>query len=126
MPKFLLTGSLALLGLAQAKAQAAWLPTHFSIPSDTISPDGRYGVMLPDSETEAPNRLVEMKTGRLVANLAGDPGWRESEHSMRWGEMEAKWSVDGSTLCWIHPDKWFQQSYVVLKLQGGGWRGRWS
>jgi uncharacterized protein YecT (DUF1311 family) len=75
--------------------------------------------MMPDSETDGPNRLVDMRTGRLVADIAGDPGWREANHSMRWGEMEAKWSADGSTLCWIHPGRWFSETYVVLKLKNG-------
>ncbi len=111
--------SLALVCFARAAAQPAWVPAHFSIPTDTISPDGRYGVMMPDAETDGSNDLVDMKTGRLVAELAGEPGWRETDHSMRWGEMEAKWSADATTLCWIHPDKWFPESYVVLRLKSG-------
>ena len=119
MGKFPIIAGLALACLAQAKAQPGWLPPHFSIPSDTISPDGRYGVMMPDAETDGPNRLIDMRTGRLVVDLAGVPGWREEDHSMRWGEMEARWSADGTALCWIHPDKWFPESYVVLKLENG-------
>jgi uncharacterized protein YecT (DUF1311 family) len=119
MGNFLKIAGLALLCLGDAQAQPAWLPPHFSIPSDTISPDGHYGVMMPDADTEGANKLVDMKTGKLVAELAGVPGWREADHSMRWGEMEARWSADSSTLCWVHPDKWFPESYVVLKLENG-------
>jgi uncharacterized protein YecT (DUF1311 family) len=119
MKKFLIMAGLALGCFAHAEAQPAWLPPHSSIPSDTISPDGHYGVLMPDSETDGSNTLVDMKTGKLVADLAGVPGWREAGHSMRCGEMEARWSADSTALCWIHPDKWFQVSYVVLKLENG-------
>jgi len=117
MRKFLIV-CLALLGLADAKAQPSWLPPHFAVPSDSISPNGRYGVMIPDAEGDGPNKLVDMKTGAVLVDLAGEPGWAGNP-SMRWGDMSAKWSADSSTLCWMRPDKWFLASYVVLKMQGG-------
>ena len=120
MRKILIIAGSMLLGLPIAQAQS-WLSPHFSVPSDTVSPDGRYGVMLPDVEPDEPNKLVDMKTGAVAAVLAGEPGWigGTSGPSMRWGDMEAKWSADSSTLTWIHPEKWFPASYVVLHLRDG-------
>jgi uncharacterized protein YecT (DUF1311 family) len=114
----LIIACLAIVCPLEANAAPSWLPAHSSVPSDSISPDGRYGVMLPDAEGDAPNKLVDMKTGAAVANLAGIPGW-DGNPSMRFGDMTAKWSADGSTLCWICPGKWFPASYVMLKLRDG-------
>ena len=101
-----------------AGAHPTWLPAHFTVPTRTISPDDRYGVMMPDAWDGGASKLVELKTGRVVATLVGGQGWERENHSMRWGQMEATWSADSSTLCWVYPGKWFPESLVVLKLHG--------
>jgi len=111
--------------VGNADEKYPWVPEHYSVPDYTLSPDGRYGVMLPDweivksAETTWTNRLVEMSTGNVVAVLAGECGWEDPKHSMRYDPMKAVWSADGSTLCWIHPGRWSPDSYVMLKLREG-------
>jgi hypothetical protein len=84
-----------------------WVPEHYSVPDYTLSPDGRYGVMLPDEDTEWPNganKLVEMNSGKVVAVLEGVIGWDDPLHlhrSMRYDPMKAVWSANGSALCWV-------------------------
>jgi hypothetical protein len=119
MMKILIIVGLALACLADAKGQPAWVPAHFTVPARTISPGGRYGVMAPDYDGAGPSKVVDMKSGRVLATIVGAYGWEDPKHSMQWGKMEAVWSADGSTLCWIYPDKWFRKSYALVKLRAG-------
>jgi len=111
--------ALALIWVAGAYARPVWLPAHYSIPSDTLSPNGRYGVMVPDFSEGGPSKLVDIKTGRIVAELIGAYGWQGTNPSMEWGNMAAAWSADGTLLSWIYPDKWFTRTDVLVKLHNG-------
>jgi hypothetical protein len=55
--------------------------TKFLIPKYTRSPDGLHGVTVPifaitkDDKPEATNKLVEIRTGRVLAIIHADPGY---------------------------------------------------
>jgi len=123
--KLLLTATIC-ISLLSSCAQGAettgmptWLPKDFTIPQRTISPDGRYAVMIPAWQyPDVDSKLVEWKTGRALTALRGY-AWEKEGYSMRWGDAETYWSADSLALCWIIPDKWFPESYSVLRLRDG-------
>jgi len=107
--------------LAQEKAIKS------SIPESTCSPDRRYGVTVPSMDDaialgddapakEPPNKLVEQKTGRVVAVIKADTGWDRMNHG---GVLPARWSPDGSLLLWEVDGKWFPDALVLLKIVNG-------
>ena len=100
------------------------VPKGFSIPEDTYSPDGRYGVTVPllaehnfeDKSDDPKNSLVEIKTGRVLGIIqAANVGWDRMGH----GEiLPSRWSSDGSILIWQVDGKWSDCTLVVIKLHG--------
>ncbi len=53
-------------------------PEGFGVEKSSVSPDGRYGVLVPldfdhFDENEHENKLVEIKTGRSLAVIDGEP-----------------------------------------------------
>jgi hypothetical protein len=86
---------------------------------DEISPDGRFAITVPKREflenSTSRNQLIELKTGRVVANLEGDVAYDHSNH----GSYQGKWSTDGELLCWEIGGKWAQMSLVFVQLNHG-------
>jgi hypothetical protein len=95
-------------------------PKGFTIPDNTLSPDKRFGVTVPDifnSPDDARNSLVEVHTGHVLAVIeAGTVGYNRMSHG---GILPSRWSSDGSVLVWQVDGKWTDDALVVVKLQGG-------
>lgn len=95
------------------------LPKGYTIPEDSVSPDGRYGVTVPTTdevaENEGKNRLVEVKTGRVLAELQTKfVAWSRRNH----GEPQpARWSKDGSLLLWEASGKWSPAAMTLVKIE---------
>ena len=109
-----------LLLAASACAFGQSLPKGFTIPEDTLSPDKRFGVTVPDifnSPDDARNSLVDARTGHVLAVIqAGNVGYSRMNH----GEiLPCRWSSDGSVLVWQVDGKWSDDALVVVKLQAG-------
>jgi hypothetical protein len=109
-----------LLSFATAPAKD---PAAFSIPEDSRSPDGHYGVTVPTTrdddvklKEEPKNQLVEIKSGRAVATIEAWTGWSKMNHG---GVLPARWSRDGSLLLWEVDGKWCPHALVLLKLEKG-------
>ena len=80
-----------------------------------VSPDKRFGVTVStDINAVDSNCLVEVKTGRVLAEL---PGWTGFER-MNHGGYEGRWSEVGNVLVWLVAGKWSSDSVVVVKLNG--------
>ena len=63
------TGGLA---VSTDEAAAQIVPSGYTIPDITLSPDHRYGVTVPGLDTPNPhNSLIEIKTGRVLAVIQG-------------------------------------------------------
>lgn len=90
---------------------------HYIVQEETWSPDGKLGVTKPVSEfseaiKDPKNRLVEVKTGRVIADLEGDTAWNRMNH----GSTVTQWSADGSLLHWWVEGKWSAMAQVIVKL----------
>jgi hypothetical protein len=96
--------------------------TEFIIPPSTLSPDHRYGVMVPvfhiDQAAETDdrkNKVVELQTEHVVAVIQADPGY---DRPLNFHEVgPSRWSPDGSILLWKVNGKWNPDALVLLKIQ---------
>lgn len=92
---------------------------RITIPDTSRSPDHRFGVTVPvrdfdDEKSHPPNKLVEIKSGRVLAVLAGETGWTKMNHG---GVLPARWSRDCSLLLWEVDGKWFPNALDVVKIE---------
>jgi hypothetical protein len=110
----------SLLFAASACAFGQGIPKGFTVPDDTLSPDKRIGVAVPnisDSPDDARNSLVDARTGHVLAVIeAGCVGYNRMNHG---GVLPSRWSPDGSVLVWQVDGKWSMEALVVVKLQAG-------
>ena len=116
--------SIAILCSAAVLATAATLNTDYITPAFTFSPDHRYGVMIPVFHMEAAqeaddrlNKVVELRTHRIVAVIRGEPGYDRALHFHE--TAPPLWSADSSVLLWKVRGKWFPDAVVLLKLKKG-------
>lgn len=100
-----------------------------SIPESTLSPDGRYGVTVPnvqqydaallaEEKTKVPtylNKLVEARSGRVLEVIKAENGMEHMNH----GGIGPHWAKDSSALLWVVGGKWFPRATVYLKLADG-------
>lgn len=91
----------------------------------TISPDGRFGVLVPKFEelenlemTYLPqNQVIEVATGNVIAVIRSDNvGATRHAHG---GVLPTRWSSDDSLLLWQVDGKWFRDAVVLLKFSNG-------
>jgi hypothetical protein len=113
---------LAVFLYAASLAQAA----DFVVPDETLSPSGALGVRVPiyhEDSSDAPdprrNAIVEVKTGKIVATLAGDPPAYDRELNHH-GTGEARWSADSSLLLWKVDGKWNPDALELVKIGPDG------
>ena len=100
-------------------ACAGTFPEGFSVLAPSVSPDGRYGVLVPDEAHYKPgstqNQLVEIATGRVIAVIDAETGMERMNH----GGAVAAWSKDGSVLHWMVGGKWFPRAKALIKMKEG-------
>ncbi len=104
----------------QRAAQTPKLPAGYSVPQIARSPDGRYGVLVPDLKhydwAKEQNRLVDLRTGRVLAVIHAHSGAVGANHV----DIEkGNWSPDGSLFLWRVAGKWCPTALVLLKVDGG-------
>jgi hypothetical protein len=117
---------LSFSSLAQEEQEAELItgkqfPDGFGVVPSSLSPDKRYGVLVPDSdhydETKHQNKLVELNTGRTLAVINAETG---RAGFMNHGGIEpSRWSADGSLLLWEVAGKWSPSTLVLLKIEDG-------
>ena len=95
---------------------------YYTIPAYTLSPNHRYGVTVPQwehsDEIDNPrNKVVEVKTGRVLAVIHTETGWDHSGHYV--SVLPSRWSPDGSLLLWHVDGKWSPTALVLLKIEDG-------
>lgn len=111
------------------------IPEGYTLREETISPDRRYGVLVPhfvfDDQRERRNKVIDLVTSRVVADIQADPRWRTdkdigSDNPTGWdhenghhGKGVAVWSADSSLLLWSVDGKWGYHGLVLLKFSGG-------
>lgn len=94
----------------------------FRVVIGSISPDGRYGVLVPDLEhynhgKTHQNQVVEIRMGRVVATIEATTYVKgDNAHA----GFEALWSSDSTILSWCMSDrKWGTQGCVLMKIRDG-------
>ena len=118
MPKALFLPLAIATNIAVAAFGQSPPPLGFTIPERTLSPDKRFGVLVPDEkryDAGGKNQLVEVGTGRVLAEIAGEPGMERMNH----GGVAPRWSADSSLLLWKVEGKWFPRAFVLIKLDDG-------
>ena len=108
------TGGLA---VSTDEAAAQIVPSGYTIPDITLSPDHRYGVTVPGLDTPNPhNSLIEIKTGRVLTEIQADTGYERANHMEL---LPSRWAKDNSFLLWEVDGKWSDTALVLLKLKNG-------
>jgi hypothetical protein len=104
-------------------AIAAGVNTDYITPPSTFSPDHRYGVTIPVFHIEAAqepddrmNKVVELRTGNLVAVLHADPPGYDRALNHHEAPI-ARWSADSSVLLWEIGGKWCPDALILLKVE---------
>lgn len=105
-----------LIGHAWSQA----IPQGYLLPEETLSPDHRYGVLVPQAgqfpanAANPKNKLIEVKTGHVLGELVGSTGWKGMNHQ---SILPARWAKDGSCLFWQVDGKWGPISLVLVRLE---------
>jgi hypothetical protein len=99
---------------------ATHLPEGHAILPESLSPDGRIGVLAPDvdhlRDGVPQNKLVEASTGILLAVIDAETAFPGANHQTLAG---VRWSQDGALLRWLVGGKWGPKAFVLLKLDAG-------
>jgi len=123
----LVTPTLAAMSglLAASLTSADKIPNGYVVLRCTVSPGGRFGVLVPKTEelehlemTDRPqNQVIELATGNVIAVIRADNvGATRHNHG---GVLPARWSKDSSLLLWQLDGKWFRDAVVLLKFSNG-------
>jgi hypothetical protein len=106
-------------GINTASAQ---IPRGFELPTATVSPNGKYGVLIPDRETFDPakwqNLLIEIKTNRIVGRLIVLSASNLAP-AQAYSDYATAWSPDSVFLTWRSDDKWEPHGVVAAKITNG-------
>ena len=92
------------------------VPKQYEVGEDTISPDGRFGILYPVRDENSndgpafPNLLVQLKPYEVIKELDVDPAWKD----MR-GAPTAKWDGNEFVAIWRQM-KWGNEDLVVYEL----------
>src|ERR1051325_2750286 len=100
----------------QNHAHSLNIPKGYSIPKIARSPDGRYGVLVPDraefDSYEEQNKLVDLWTGRVLATIHAHSGAIRANHV----DIErGNWSRDRTFFLWRVAGKWCPTALVLIK-----------
>ena len=97
-------------------------PANFGVAKSSVSPDGAYGVLAPadfdhyNEDGPPQNKLVEMKTGRILATIQAETGLIRMNHG---GILPSRWSTNGGYLLWSVDGKWCPRAIALLKIESG-------
>jgi hypothetical protein len=97
-------------------------PDGFGVERSSLSPDKRYGVLVPADfdhydESKHQNKLVEVETGRTLALINAETG--KAGFMNHGGIQPSRWSADNSLLLWNVAGKWSPRALVLLKIEDG-------
>jgi hypothetical protein len=95
---------------------------HFVLPKDTISPNGKYGVIFPDrtlgemENDSLHNFVVSLDPSQILTELDTDSPEFEGKSN---GGYEVEWSKDSSVALITLEAKWGPGEFFVVELQDG-------
>jgi hypothetical protein len=101
------------------------IPPGYVVLRCTISPDGRFGVLVPKTEelehlemTYRPqNQVIDLATGNIIAVIRTN--WVGATRHNHGGVLPTRWSKDDSLVLWQVDGKWFRDAVVLLKFSDG-------
>jgi len=95
---------------------------HFVFPKDTLSPNGKYGVIFPDrtlgemENDSLHNFVVSLDPSQILAELDTEsPEFEGKSH----GGYEVEWSEDSSVALITLEAKWGPGEFFLIELQDG-------
>ena len=95
---------------------------HFVFPKDTLSPNGKYGVIFPDrtlgemENDSLHNFVVSLDPSQILAELDTEsPEFEGKSH----GGYEVEWSEDSSVALITLEAKWGPGKFFLIELQDG-------
>lgn len=98
---------------------ATEMPKGYEFSEESVSPDGKYGVIYANSEVidtdVAVNFLVSSKPFRILARNAGFSYYKPGNHR----EMHVEWTTDSSTALLMIGDKWGTIGATLFELKDG-------
>ena len=102
-------------------ADSGW-PDGFEIDAGSLSPDGRYGVLLPTSETaqdqeedEVVNALVDLRSHHRLANIRGAHYFPGRNHR----GLEVAWAPDSSWCVVTYEDRYGFGNITAMRIRNG-------
>jgi hypothetical protein len=104
-------------------ALAQKLPDGYIVADNSVSPDGRYGIIVPKSAEEdtiknPQNAVIDLRTGHLIGAIMLDPDYVAFDHINN-GEIDpTQWSADDAVLLWTVDGKWGFETEMLVKLDG--------
>jgi hypothetical protein len=101
------------------------IPPEYVVLRCTISPDGRFGVLVPKLEElehlkmsyRPQNQVIELATGDVIAVIRTDNVGPTYQN--RGGVLPGRWSFDNSLLFWQVDGRFFRDAVVLLKFSNG-------
>ena len=91
--------------------------TNYTLPKDTVSPNGKYGVIFPDRElSDNPGRdfVVALDPPQILALLETDSPEFEGKSN---GGYSVEWSLDNSVALVTLESKWGPGDFFLVELQ---------
>jgi hypothetical protein len=103
--------------------------TDYVTPAFTVSPNHRYGVIIPvfhidaaEARDDRMNKVVELRTHHVMAVIHAEPGY---DRALNFHETAPpRWSPDSSLLLWKVNGKWNPDALVLLKIEQN--RAKWE
>jgi len=101
------------------------IPEGFLVPRETLSPNGRYGVLTPDfahyqKESRGQNVLLNTELDTMIAKIDAESWFKDPRTNMNYASPSPRWSADGMVLAWLIEGKWSPLALTILKIEDGG------
>ena len=99
----------------------AALPEGYVIPKETLSPNHRYGFIVPifdsniENVSQFQNALIDTKTDQIITKIDAPVGF---DRPLNYVSVEQPlWSKDESLVLWKVHGKWCPTALVLIKLK---------
>lgn len=107
-------------------AEKQSIPDGVTIPHETHSPNGRYGVTVTPFDAikkgqKPQNYLADLQNETVLCRMETELAWDGGQYGTT---PVARWSPDSSLLIWEVPNKWFPSGVAIVQIHDG--RVQWQ
>jgi hypothetical protein len=89
------------------------VPVGYSVPDNTLSPDHRYGVLVPQVGTAGgKNMIVQLPEVRIIALILAPTGYVSANFNQ---VLPTRWGANDSLLLWEVDGKWCPTALTLVK-----------